>query len=251
MEIAARMSIPRASAFRIVRTLEARDYLVNTDKPYRYAVGLKLLRLGGRITRESNLRQIASSFLYRLANETRQTVQLATLFGYKVLYIDQVRTPSSTDIFIEPTGTPFAVNISAGGKVMVSLLNARSRKDFLEHAELARQTKKTIVSLSSFEKELDRTAAQGYAIDDEEFAVGIRCVAAPILDAKGHCIAALGITGHISRITDEALPGMIKATRHVASEISRALGYIPKRPYSRTLRHRPERAGELTAPRRT
>lgn len=155
-------------------------------------------------------------------------MQLAVLFGYKVLYIDQIRTPSSTDIFVEPTGTPFAVNISAGGKMMVALLNHRNRDDFLEHADLARQTAKSVVNRSSFEKELDRIATQGYALDDQEFAVGIRCIAAPIFDVKGHCAAAIGITGHISRITNEALSSMIKATRHAASDISRAQGYTGK-----------------------
>ena len=224
-EVTEKFDIPRASAFRIFRTLESRGYLVNTDKSFRYITGPRVLLLGNRITHEENLRQISNPHLYRLANETKQTVQLGVLFGYRVLYIDQIRTTTASDLFIEPTGTPFEVNISAGGKVMVALLPPEKRADFIAHAELASPTVKSVTDRDAFARHLVQVASQGFAVDDEEFAVGVRCVAAPIRDANGACVASIGVTGHISRLTDEALPGLIKATTAAASAISRDLGF--------------------------
>lgn len=224
-EVADALKLPKASVFRIFRTLENRGYLVYTEDNKRYILGPRVLILGSRITKEENLRQISNSHLFALAQDTRQTVQLGILFGYKVLYIDQVRTTAVTDIYIEPTGTPFEVNISAGGKVIVANLPREERDDFLKHAEFASPTENTITDRNAFRKEVEEVAAAGYATDDQEFAVGIRCIAAPIFDAKGSCVASVGITGHISKISDEAMPQLVERTRRTADDISFSLGY--------------------------
>jgi DNA-binding IclR family transcriptional regulator len=224
-EVADYFSIPKASVFRLFRTLEARGYLVNTDDNNRYILGPRVLLLGSRITKEQNLRQIASAHMFTLANDTKQTVQLGVLFGYKALYIDQVRTTTVTDILIEPTGTPFEVNVSAGGKVMVANLPDRDQDDFLGHAELARNTERSITDKSSFRQELEQVRLRGYGTDEQEFAVGIRCVAAPVFDGAGRCVASIGITGHISKMTTEAMPALIERTKRAGREISVALGF--------------------------
>jgi DNA-binding IclR family transcriptional regulator len=223
-ELTGRLGIPKASAFRIFKTLQARGYLVDTDNSNRYILGPRVLLLGSRITKEQNLRQISSAHMFALANRTRQTVQLGILFGYRVLYIDQVRT-SATDIFIEPTGTPFEVNISAGGKAIVAFLPSIQRKDFLSHAQFASSTEFTITCPDRFRAELEKVARDGFAIDDQEFAIGIRCVAAPIFDSSGACIASVGITGHLSKLTDEAMPELTGYTVETAKAISRDLGH--------------------------
>ena len=225
-ELTGRLGIPKASAFRIFKTLQARGYLVDTANYNRYILGPRVLLLGSRITKEQNLRQISSAHMFALANRTRQTVQLGILFGYRVLYIDQVRT-TATDIFVEPTGTPFEVNISAGGKAIVAFLPPVQRKDFLNHAEFASPTEFTITCPDQFYAELRKVGCNGFAIDDQEFAIGIRCVAAPIFDSSGACVASVGITGHISKLTDEALPELSAATVETALAISADLGYSP------------------------
>lgn len=224
-QISDSLTIPKASVFRIVRTLSSRGYLVEVAGEKRFVPGPKILILGSRITREENLRQISNPHLFALAQDTRHTVQLGVLFGYRILYIDQIRTTSATDILIEPTGTPFEVNISAGGKVLVAFLPEEKRTDFLEHAVLADTTQHTITDVSDFKEELDSVRAQGYAIDHQEFAIGIRCVAAPIFDSHGACVASVGITGHISKISEDTLPPLIERTKKAASDISKSLGY--------------------------
>lgn len=225
-QISDSLSIPKASVFRIVRTLSSRGYLVEVTGEKRFVPGPKILILGSRITKEQNLRQISNPHLFALAQDTRHTVQLGVLFGYRILYIDQIRTTSATDILIEPTGTPFEVNISAGGKVLVAFLSDENQADFLDHAVLASTTQYTITSIQEFKRELDLVRSQGYAIDHQEFAIGIRCVAAPIFDSHGACVASVGITGHISKISEDTLPSLIERTKEAALNISKSLGYV-------------------------
>ena len=225
-ELSRELDLPRVSVFRIIKSLEARGYVYNQGQQGRYVLGAKVVTLGNRVSRDTNLTQIASAFMFELARTTGQTVQLGVLFEYQVMYIDQILTTMGLTLVV-PTRRPFAVNISAGGKVLVAHLDAAGQREFLLHVDFKPNTPRTIVDKSAFRMELARVEAQGYATDNEEFARGIRCVAAPIYNAAGENIASVGITGHTQELTDARMPGLIRDTVDTAAGISQALGHAP------------------------
>lgn len=223
-EIADSLKIPKVSVFRIMKSLELKGYVHKQDRSGLYVLGAKVVSMGNAISQDANLSQIANPYMFGLARSTGQTVQLGVLFEYQVMYIDQIRTTDALTLIV-PTRKPFAVNTSAGGKVLVANLGEERMKEFIENAVLEKATPRAIVDKKRFYQELVGVKKWGYALDDEEFARGIRCIAAPILNRKGETIASLGITGHTQEITDERMPGMLRSTLQVAGEISAALGY--------------------------
>ena len=223
-EISVDLSIPNVTVFRIVKSLESKGYVYKQEKGGKYILGAKAVSFGSTVNKESNLSQIANAFMYELAKKSGQTVQLGVLFEYQVMYIDQIRTSDSL-IRIEPTREPFAVNISAGGKVLVAYLGEERQKDFLTQAVLSNTTPDSITDRNEFYEELVRVKSLGYAIDDEVFARGIRCIAAPIFNIKRECVASIGITGHTQEITLERMDEFIQLTIDVANKVSKALGF--------------------------
>lgn len=223
-EMSENLNIPKVTVFRIIKSLEIKGYVHNQGGKGLYILGAKAISFGSTLTREMNIGQIANSFLYELARLTGQTVQLGVLFEYQVMYIDQIRTSTALTLIV-PTHQPFAVNISASGKVLVAHLPEDKQKFFVENTDLKGSTPNTIVDKELFIKELQKVKKQGFALDNEEFARGIRCVAAPIFNEKGENIAALGITGHTQEITEDRMQEMIQHTCGIAEKISREMGY--------------------------
>jgi DNA-binding IclR family transcriptional regulator len=223
-ELSASLKIPKVSVFRIMKSLESKGYVYNQGRSGLYVLGAKVVSISNAISRDANLTQIANPYMFELARRTGQTVQLGVLFEYQVMYIDQIRTTDALTLIV-PNRKPFAVNTSAGGKVLVSHLEPERLEEFLENTSLEANTPKAIVDKQQFHQELLKVKKQGYAIDDEEFARGIRCIAAPVFNSAGENIASLGITGHTQEITDDRFDRMRQDTLQIAAKISAALGY--------------------------
>jgi DNA-binding IclR family transcriptional regulator len=221
-ELSTALEIPRASAFRIVKTLMTRGYVAQPKHDGLYVLGASFLALGSRSLIRSNLSEIANPFMYELAAVTGQTIQLGVLFEYQVIYVEQIRVAVSLT-FAVPTFQPYAVNLSAGGKVLVAFMDDDRKSKFFENATLARNTPKSIVDKAEFARELEKVKKQGYAVDDEEFAQGVRCVAAPVFDGQGRNVASIGVTGHILEVTDLKIEQLIKQTVSMAKRLSFAL----------------------------
>ena len=177
-ELSENLKIPKASVFRVLRTLEKRGYVYSPSKGA-FALGVKLISLGSGVLDQSDFKKVANPYMFELAEKTNQTVQLGVLFHYEVMYIDQIKTSKFLNVIVH-TGTPFPVNLSAGGKVLVAHLPQEKSKDFLRHAKLKANTRKTVVDRAAFRKVLQKVKLDGYSLDDEEFARGIRCIAVPI-----------------------------------------------------------------------
>jgi IclR family acetate operon transcriptional repressor len=92
----------------------------------------------------------------------------------------------------------------------------------------ARRTAHTLITLSQLKREVELTVKRGFSLDNEEFNLGVRCLAAPVFDADGGVIAAIGITAATVRFTKERIPEIAAKVRAVAAELSELMGYIER-----------------------
>lgn len=224
-EVSKELSIPRATAFRIMKTLENWGYVYNSNGRGDYVLGTRILKFGYGIVHGDErirLQQIAGPFCFELAQTTRQTVQLGVLFEYEVMYVEQTVATSELSIAM-PNETPFPINLSAGGKVLAGALPDERIRDLLENGKFPRRTENTITDPGDLERELLRVREQGYAIDEQEFAVGVRCIAAPVVDGENEVVFSLGITGHVNEINDTSIDGLIEKVTGMAAKISEAI----------------------------
>lgn len=188
-------------------------------------MGLEVLRLARMFKDRLDLRSVSSYTMQSLAEESGQTAQLGILRGHGVMYVAQVQ-PVEPVAIIAALGTVLPVNVSASGKVLVAYLPLEERERFLERAKLEPYTPKSVTNIDAFREELRRVRDLGYAVDREEYARGIGCLAAPIFDLTGAAVAAVGITGHIAEYRGRSRLGYLtKLVMDGAAEISGALGH--------------------------
>ena len=225
-EISVAMSIPSASAFRLVKTLVQRGYLEEINLSQQsYLPGNKIFQLVQFYQLNHSLHSVARTPLRDLAERTGQTAQLAILTGVSAMYIEQA-IPKEPVSIVAPLHTFVPINVSAAGKILCSYLSAEELKGFLVPENLQKKAKNTISEPDSLMKEIALSRQQGYATDIEEFARGIGCAAGAVWDSHNHCVGAMGVTGHVDYYQDQATRDhIVQSVLAFAEDVSRVMGY--------------------------
>jgi len=125
----------------------------------------------------------------------------------------------------ERVGYPRPAHCTAIGKVLLASLAEPELKAFLNTAELRPMTPRTITAIPNLEQELERVRVQGYAIDDEEFAQGLRCLAVPVQNFTGNVVAAIGISGPVWRVSLDRVAQLAELVRAAGRRLSQQLGH--------------------------
>lgn len=231
-EIARRLGLGKSTASRLVLALEEAEVLRQQPETGRYVLGPRLLDIAARHRRNLDLAQVARRHLSELQQRTGETVFLGRLEGMYVVLVDQIDSNNPLRM-VATIGAREPAHCTGLGKVLLADLGEEKRHALLKTARLTRHTRQTLTSVKSVRQELARVEAAGYAIDDQEFVEGVRCLAAPILDSDGETVAALSVAGPALRLTDARLPGLRRTLISVAGAISRDLGFgsqtVPRR----------------------
>ena len=220
-EISEQLDIPRTTALRILSTFCDEGMTKKVDT--RYCLGDSLIRLGLCALAELDIRTICAPVLRDLADKTGETAHLAVLSGDKALILEVCDSPHPLRVASRP-GALATLHCSATGKVMIAFSKNGALEAPLEKLELARQTSNTITDIAALHKEMSVIRARGYALDDEEYHTGVRCLAAPVWDAAHNVVAAIGITGTASRFTRDKVAQFSEFVIAAAEDVSRSLG---------------------------
>lgn len=227
-EIVERLGFNKSMVFRILTTLETLGYLERHPQTKRYRPGLKVLQLGFTALNNMEVRQVAKLHLEHLAQSTDETASLAVLDGLHIVYIDRMRNRAIVGVLLG-VGSRIAAHSTSLGKVLLAELPTETLNDLLDRATLDAFTPHTIVDRAALLEELATIRAQGYAVSDEELAIGLRGVSAPIRDHTQRAVAAINVSGPVSTISRERLEQQIRpAVVETAHQISLALGYVPR-----------------------
>ena len=155
-----------------------------------------------------------------LMEDGGETVNLAVEDEGEAVYLSQVECRQMMRAFARP-GTRVPLHCSAVGKAMLSAASNKRLSKILHQRGMPRLTVKTVTSPSALRADLERVRATGYAVDDEEHAVGLRCIAAPIFDETGDVVAAVSASGPMARISDERMAQLGAGSRSIASHFPR------------------------------
>jgi DNA-binding IclR family transcriptional regulator len=222
LEISRALHVPRTTVLRIVTSL-AREGLVEAENGA-FSLGPTLIYLGIRAMDGIDLTGLAKPLLKRLAHETGETAHLAMLADDKSILLEVCQSPLPIRAGAQP-GTRAALHCSATGKVFLTWNLADALEAFFARAQPTARTARTITTPERMAKELALIRKRGYAVDEEEFFDGIRCLAVPVLNSHGHVRLALGITGVTARLTRGRIPECVEKLKTAAAELSSAIGY--------------------------
>jgi IclR family acetate operon transcriptional repressor len=216
-ELAAASGLPLPTIHRLVRTLVNRGY-VRQEPSRRYSLGSRLIRLGDTSSRL--LGAWLQPYLVELVTVTGETANLAMLDGDEVVYIAQAPSPHQMRMFTEP-GRRVRAHCTAVGKALLSQLPADQVRAALARTGMPAITSTTITDPDVLLAQLELIRAQGYAVDDGEQEVGVRCFAVTIPDAPARL--AISSSGPQPRMTDEAAARIVPALARIAGVISESI----------------------------
>jgi len=226
-EISKRLNMQLSTAHRILSTLKHRGYIEQESAKGRYRLGLKTLEIGLAMQAQLQLLERALPHLQKLAEVTKETVNLAILDPDcdEVVYIAKIDSPEvlKTDIKI---GTKLLAHCTALGKVLLAFLPEEEfNRRFSNQNQLPTYTPNSLPTFEELKEDLAKVRKQNFAIDNEEFKIGVKCIAAPIRDSTGKVVAAVSIAGPTSRLSSERIDEFRKLVVDTANEISVKLGF--------------------------
>ncbi|MDI2028980.1 IclR family transcriptional regulator [Saccharopolyspora sp. TS4A08] len=217
-ELADKSGLPLPTIHRIIRTLVNSGY-ARQQPSRRYALGPRLIRLGETASRA--LGSWARPYLAELTEVTGESANMAVLDGTQIVYVAQVPSPHSMRMFTE-VGRRVDAHATAVGKAVMATMPADEVTQLLSRTAMNPQTERTITDVEAMHEELGRIREQGYAVDDGEQEVGVRCYAVAVPGAPaGAGISISGPEGRMTRIaTDEIIPVMQRLARSLSTELS-------------------------------
>ncbi len=222
-DVAAMTGINKSTALRFLSHLERENYLLR-DADGAYLLGLKLVMLGGDRSFKKMLCKISRPILEGLRKTTSEAVNLAVLEGTTILHIDILESPHSFSV-LSQVGQTGEVYCTALGKVILAHMEDGPRKDeIFASMHFVAKTPHTLMSIPRLKEDLAQTRKQGFSHDDEEAFEGARCIGAPIFGPDGNVIAALSISGPISRMPKHKLLYFGGLACQAAKEIGASIG---------------------------
>jgi len=223
-ELAARTGIPRATAFRLLSTLEQSGFLQKAHGAYQ--LGIKCFVLGNIVAGGLDLRETAHPHLVALRDATRETTQIAILDHWQVVYLERMLSPLPVGFMRTRAGAILPAYCTSLGKVLLAFASERDVEAWAGTQKFPAMTPRTITSAKRLLKELRLVRERGYALDEEEREKGVTCIAAPVRNHTGDVVAAISVAGPTPRMP-KTLVGSDVASSVVAAAnaISIDLGF--------------------------
>ncbi len=198
--------------------------LVDRSEPGAYRLGMRLLELGNIVKSRLNVREAALDFMRSLHRKTHQTINLSVRQSDEIVYIDRAFSERSGMQVVRAIGGRAPLHLTSTGKLFLSVDDPKAVRAYATRTGLAGHNKNSITDIAKLERDLSLVRSRGYARDNEELELGVRCMAAGIRDDAGRLIAGLSISAPADRLQDDWLEDLVAT----ADQISAVLGYVPQ-----------------------
>lgn len=222
-QIARQLRLHKSTVHRLLVVLE-HYRLIKKGPEGTYRLGTRLIELGESAIARLRLSDHAQLFLRELANQIGEGAHVTILSGTEMLSIAHVEGRWSLQSLTR-TGQRTQIHCTAAGKAVVAFLSEEACDELIARLPFMRNTRRTIVKPSAFKMELMRVRELGYAVDDEEFEEGLRCVGAPVFDHRGHVVASISTAAPVFRLRKDRLAEVARLVMAAARQLSEDLGY--------------------------
>jgi DNA-binding IclR family transcriptional regulator len=219
-DISALTALHASTAHRILNDLAVGRYVERVNNGM-YQLGIRLLELGALVKDRLNVRDVAHDHLQTLHHLTGQTVNLSIQQGDDIVYIDRAWSERSGMQVVRAIGGRAPLHLTSVGKLFLASSDARYVRAYATRTGLSGNTRNSLTDLDRLERDLSFVRRHGYARDNEELELGVRCISAGIYDDSGKLVAGLSISAPAERLQEEWVEMLVST----AAKISAALGY--------------------------
>lgn len=225
-DLSRKTGLSKSTVFRLVHTLRNLGYIVRVGKENKYTLGPKVLTLGFAVLSSFELREVAQPYLMELSRKRTVTVNLAVLDGWRLIYVERIKTHQIVNINLH-VGSRLELYNTAMGRVLAAFQNKNWLSGYLRYLKQLREAKeywkdngKKLFNI------LEEVRKNDFAINNEELTPGLRSVAAPVRNREGHIVGAVNIAVSSSLYSLPKLKQeLISPLRKTTLAISAALGY--------------------------
>jgi IclR family acetate operon transcriptional repressor len=226
-ELSVAMGLPKGTVHRLLSTMKDKN-VVDQTATGKYRLGFKLYELGSKMVNRLGVRKEAMPHLENLTKISGETANLAIPDHFDVIYVERIASLAPLRLGVD-LGCRFPAYALGLGKAIMANLAPAELDEYLSDPEFQASIKpftdNTITNIVELRHHLEAVRKQGYAVDNEEYLRGIRCIAAPIFNYSGKVIAAIGISGATATMTSAKIQEMIPYVKEAGRNVSRNLGY--------------------------
>jgi DNA-binding IclR family transcriptional regulator len=224
-EVAKRLGYHQPAAHRFLATLRELGY-AEKDEKGRYQLSFRFIEIGMKVANRSEIHRMARSYMQELSVAFNETVNLGHFDGLDIFHLDKIDSKEILRMD-SPLGSKAPAYCTALGKAILAFLPSDELDDYLAGTKLKVNGPNTITNKKKFLKELEETRKRGFAIDNEEMASGLRCVAAPLFNHSGRSDYAISVSGPSVRMTTKRLRSIHPKVLEVCNRLSQRLGSYP------------------------
>lgn len=226
MELSRMTGLHKSTVHRFLSALITLGYVKKVGgEDGKYALTLRLFELSGRVVEGVDVLDVAKPVLEKLRDIVGETVHLVLREGTEIVYVFKAESFVNTYRMISRIGTRRSMYSTAAGKSILATMPPDKVQRIWDASTIEAYTKHTITTLDALTAELDLTRERGYALDNEENELGVRCIAAAVLDYTGKSHAAFSISAPLVRMADDRVAELAPLVLAAQKEISTSLGW--------------------------
>lgn len=224
-ELALRAGMPPSTAHRLLSTMQRHGVVEFDDEQQEWLIGIETFRMGNSYLKRTNLIEASRSEMRALMEDTGETSNLGIMDAGDVVFVSQVETHNPIRAFFRP-GTRGHMHASGIGKALLSELSREAVEAILQKKGLPEFTEKTLTRPSDLFDDLGRSKGRGWALDDEERYMGMRCIASPIHNLHGEAVGGISVSGPTVRFAEPELAEIGSRVRKAAAAITQEIGGV-------------------------
>lgn len=210
MDLAGRLELNKSTVHRILNSLIYMGYVKQNAETSKYSLTFKIWDLANQLLTQNDILDSARPHLKELVAKCGETVHLVQIDGLKAVYIDKVESQMNSVRMVSKVGKSIPLYCSGVGKALLAQMDPTDTKAIWDSSDIVAFTPHTITSFKELQESLEQVRKQGYALDDEENELGVRCIAACIKDYKGKPKYAFSISAPTGRMSDERIAELAK-----------------------------------------
>ena len=214
------LDLNKSTVHRLLSSLIYMGYVKQDSETGKYALSFKLLTLSNKLMSHMDILETVRPFLKKLSEETGETVHFVQLDGLDAVYIYKEESYQNSIRMVSKVGSRIPLYCSGVGKAMAADMKETQIREIWDNSPIRKLTPHTIIHYTQFLDKIKEVHQKGYALDDEENELGVRCIAVSIPDFKGRPKYAFSISAPVARMSDKRIEELSKIVLHIKKEIT-------------------------------